>query len=336
MANNLLLIDSDYNEANEFIKGLKEVTKEEWDVGLFVNNRVYGIKRYIKFFFVALKVLLNKKKYRGKTILCWQQFYGIAIAFFCRLFHLKKDFTLVVMTFIYKGKKGILGRIFFEFVKYSITSKYVDKIILTTKSEAEMYSKLFEVPINRFAFAKCGAIEYNPEDFYDANLVDNNYLFSTGRSNRDYNFLINSLKGTEYKLVIACDNLSKVSENNIEIRDDIFGNDMLRYMCNAKAVVISLDNDKIAAGQLVLLHAMNLGVPAIVTKSKGITDDYVINKYNGIVIEKDKESLLKALRLLEEDNVFYDTLRSNSMKDFKENYTYCALGRKVGEILRKV
>ena len=54
MTNNLLLIDSDYDEASEFINGLKETTKEEWEVGLFVNNKVYGIRRYIKFFFSLL------------------------------------------------------------------------------------------------------------------------------------------------------------------------------------------------------------------------------------------------------------------------------------------
>lgn len=333
LTNNLLLIDSDYDEASEFINGLKETTKKEWEVGLFVNNKVYGIRRYIKFFWVALKVLINKKKYSGKTILCWQQFYGIAIAFFCRLFHLKKDFTLVVMTFIFKEKKGKLGRIFFEFVKYSITSKYVDKIILTTRSEAEMYSKLFNIPVSRFAFSKCGAIEYNPDDFYDEKLVNDDYLFSTGRSNRDYNFLIDSLKGTEYNLVIACDNIPKASEKNIEIRDDIFGHDMLRYMRNAKAVIISLDNDKIAAGQLVLLHAMNMGVPVIVTKSKGVTDDYVLNGYNGLIIEKKSESLLNALDLIYSDVELYEIIKKNSINEFKNNYTYYASGKNVGNIL---
>ncbi len=33
---------------------------------------------------------------------------------------------------------------------------------------------------------------------------------------------------------------------------------------------------------------MNMGVPVIITKSHGITDDYVKNNYNGLIIEKQK------------------------------------------------
>lgn len=78
---NVLIIDSDYDEASGFIKGLQEITQEKWKVALYENNKIYGIRRYIKFFTVALKTILSASEYEGKTVLCWQQFYGIAIAF---------------------------------------------------------------------------------------------------------------------------------------------------------------------------------------------------------------------------------------------------------------
>lgn len=163
------------------------------------------MKRYIKFFTLALKTVMSAQQYEGKTVLCWQQFYGIAIAFFCRLFHMKKKYQLVIMTFIYKQKKGLAGRLFYHFVKYAITSPYVDKIILTTQSERKKYQEIFGVDEAMFGFAKCGAIEYQPEEFDDNELKKKNYLFSTGRSNRDYSFLMQAIEGTEYQLIIACD-----------------------------------------------------------------------------------------------------------------------------------
>ena len=42
--NNVLLIDSDYEEAKDFVKGLEEATNDKWDVALHENNKVYGIK----------------------------------------------------------------------------------------------------------------------------------------------------------------------------------------------------------------------------------------------------------------------------------------------------
>lgn len=95
--------------------------------------------------------------------------------------------------------------------------------------------------------------------------------------------------------MLACDMLNEESHNNIEVRKNTFGKEMLRYMRNAKVVVIALDDDTIAAGQLVLLHAMNMGVPVIITRSHGVTDDYVIDHYNGLIIDKTEESLLTAL-----------------------------------------
>lgn len=336
MPDNVLIIDSDYEEANGFVKGLKESTKEDWIVALHENNKVYGLRRYIKFFLVAAKTVLSASKYRGKTVLCWQQFYGIAIAFFSRLFHVKKKYTLVIMTFIYKPKNGIAGKIFYKFVKYAITSKYVDKIILTTQSEAKLYKDIFHVDEKLFGFAECGAVEYDPNHFEDSSLKKQNYLFSTGRSNRDYDFLIDALKDTEYHLVIACDTLNRDNTDNIEIHHDIFGEDMLRYMRNSRAVVIALDDDKIAAGQLVLLHAMNMGVPVIITRSHGVTDDYVINEYNGLVIEKTKESLLDALHKVFYDDNLYKNLCENGKKEFATKYTYYAVGKKVGKILKSI
>ena len=336
VSDNVLLIDSDYEEASGFVKGLEEATNEKWKVALYENNKIYGLKRYIKFFTVAIKTVLSSNKYAGKTVLCWQQFYGIAIAFFCRILHVKKKYRLIIMTFIYKPKNGIAGKLFYKFVKYAVTSKYVDKIILTTQSEAKLYKDIFGMDDKLFAFAQCGALEYDPAKFDDASLKKKNYLFSTGRSNRDYSFLINALEDTEYHLVIACDKLNAESKKNIEIHKDIFGEDMLRYMRNARAVVIALDDDKIAAGQLVLLHAMNMGVPVVITRSHGVTDDYVINEYNGLIIEKDKESLLTALHRIYYDKDLYSALCENGKNEFTNKYTYRAAGKKVGEILKSL
>lgn len=333
MANNVLLIDSDYDEAIPFVQGLKEETGEEWDIVLEQNNKIYGIRRYLKFFVVALKIFFERKKYANKTVLCWQQFYGIAIAFFCRFFHVKKCFKLVIMTFIYKPKSGLAGKIFNTFIKYAITSQYVDKIILTTKSERRLYAEEFGVDENLFAFAHCGAIEYDPTQFDDDKLKEQDYFFSTGRSNRDYDFLIDAFTKSPYKLVIACDKLKRDKCKNVEIHNDIFGNKMLKYMRNSKAVVIALDNAEIAAGQLVLLHAMNMGTPVIITKSHGVTDDYVIDGYNGIVVSKDEESLMKAIRKIDNDVNLHDKLSQNGVNEFKLKYTYYASGKEVGRIL---
>lgn len=190
MAEYILLIDSNDEEAEGFVRGLEEATASPWEVELYPNNTTYGLRRYLKFFTVALHVVTHPARYSGKTLLCWQQFYGIAIAFFCRLFHLKKRFRLVIMTFIYKPRSGFAGRLFERFVRYAVTSDAVDRILLTTRAEAPRYAETFGLPLSRFGFAHCGSIPHDPAAYDDPALKAQGYYFATGRSNRDYDFLI--------------------------------------------------------------------------------------------------------------------------------------------------
>ena len=39
MPQNVLIIDSDYDEARDFVKGLRETTHEKWKVALHENNK---------------------------------------------------------------------------------------------------------------------------------------------------------------------------------------------------------------------------------------------------------------------------------------------------------
>lgn len=96
---------------------------------------------------------------------------------FLQIISYEKKYQLVIMTFIYKQKKGLAGRLFYHFVKYAITSPYVDKIILTTQSERKKYQEIFGVDEAMFGFAKCGAIEYQPEEFDDNELKKKTIFF---------------------------------------------------------------------------------------------------------------------------------------------------------------
>ena len=59
MAEYILLIDSNYEEAEGFVRGLEEATASPWEVELYPNNKTYGLRRYLKFFTVALHVVTH-------------------------------------------------------------------------------------------------------------------------------------------------------------------------------------------------------------------------------------------------------------------------------------
>lgn len=285
------------------------------------------------FFTVALRVVLQHRRYSGKMLLCWQQFYGIAIAFFCRLFHMKKRFSIVIMTFIYKPKHGIVGNFFETFVRYAVTSPYIDQILLTTRSERELYSDLFDLPASKFGFAHCGSLPHDPSLYEDPELRKENYYFATGRSNRDYPFLIRAFQNRPQKLLIACDTFPACNEKNIIVDHCLFGDAMLRRMKNARAVLLAFDNDQIAAGQLTILTAMSLGVPVILTHTHGLADDYIINGFSGIIVPKSETALQHAMEQLESDASYAEALSKNEIHEFNTRFTYYHAGKEVGAAL---
>ena len=312
MAEYILLIDSNYEEAEGFVRGLEEATASPWEVELYPNNKTYGLRRYLKFFTVALHVVTHPARYSGKTLLCWQQFYGIAIAFFCRLFHLKKRFRLVIMTFIYKPRSGFAGRLFERFVRYAVTSDAVDRILLTTRAEAPRYAETFGLPLSRFGFAHCGSIPHDPAAYDDSALKAQGYYFATGRSNRDYDFLIRAFRGRPETLCIACDVLAPCPEPNIQVEQNLFGEAMLRRMRNARAVLFAFENDQVASGQLTFLTAMDLD---------GVT---------GLVGPKEEAALHEAMDRLAADPAFAARLSANAEQAFRTRFTYYHAGKEVG------
>ena len=44
----------------------------------------------------------------------------------------------------------------------------------------------------------------------------------------------------------------------------------------------------ISVGQITLLQVMQLGKPVILIQSQGLTNNYVVNNENGIIVEKEK------------------------------------------------
>jgi glycosyltransferase involved in cell wall biosynthesis len=316
-----------------FIDGLEKTTGKKWHIKSYVSNedrgRFAGIIRACKYFYFSLLIFLQRKKY--KNVVAWQQFYGLLLAFYCRLFCVKKTFSLIVMMFIYKEKPGILGSVYRKFITYIIKSKYIDKIIVFSANEVNYYAGLFSVDPSLFVYIPLG-IEPVTDLTEDENLLKQQYILSVGRSNRDYDFLLDALKNTPYKVKILSDTLQQVSLSNIEIHNDVFGKEMFHYMNNCFCVVIPLMNPQISSGQLVLLNAMQLGKPVIVTESEGISD-YIVDRYNGLIIKKEKEALLAALQLLYSDTELYRTIAENGKFEYEKKYSIKQLGVNVGEVI---
>ena len=325
---NLLLTDFVVDKDWVFLKHLGE---SDWICIGKQSTRLHdsflkNLVRYAIYFIFPLQFVFKRSCY-GK-IVAYQQFFGLNFAFWCRVFHLKKRNDLTVMTFIYKKKLGRAGLLYHKYMSYVVTSQYIDRFICFSKEECAYYANLFGVDKSKFIFCPLGKEEPLVKD-----VKDEGYIFATGLSNRDYDFLVDALKYTDYRCVIACDAYKlKDCPANTSVLNNCYGESMLNLMAHCHCVVVPLKDLRISSGQLVVLQAMSLGKPVICTHADGIID-YVENEVTGYLIDNKKEQLLSALHRLYEHKGDYDAIAKNARVSYLNNFTVEAMFRRIAHVI---
>lgn len=330
---NAILVDFKAPTNWEFHQGVEEATGEDWIIEKSVSNRNHGNAfqkaiRYAKYFLTPLKVAIHKNEYL--KILAWQQFYGLILAFYFRLFNVKKTPPITVMMFIYKPKSNGRG-VYERFIRYCVTSSYIHKLVVFSEREVPYYANLFGVSEEKFLAAKFSTADRTKQIPIGEK---GNYFLSAGRSNRDYSFLM-SVWNQYRKLKIIDDSLKEKAESsNIEILKDCHGDDYFRLLSNCYAVIIPLADTHISSGQLVILQAMMYGKPVIVTQNDTV-GDYIVDGKDGIIIDKTKEALYNAISKLE-NLEYYNRMSVTERKHFEEKFSLYGTGFLAGKTFERM
>lgn len=333
---NVALFDSSQEEARDFIKGLEESTHLPWEAKVLTANqgrktKLGNLIRYMKYFVFPFQVFLHRKKYQH--IVGWQAFYGLLFAFYCRLFHVQKVNSLLIKNFIYKPKKGWIGKIYFSFMRYIVKSKYVDIFVCSSQNFCDYCAEVFQEPKERFVYLPFGVNDFTK-------LVDmskaatNDYILALGRSNRDWDFLIDSLAGSQYPVRIVCDELHKEHlPEHIKIYNNVWQEESYEFIRNCRLMIIPILDGRIVAGETVLLQAMSFSKPIIITEPSCLADDYVTDGETGLVVPKEKDALLAAVHKLFEDEALYRKLSDNCRRLYEEKHSLYSFGINVGNTL---
>lgn len=329
---NIILIDAPTPSNWEFIEKIKIKTKLKWEIrykeGRVSTPRFKRIYNYITF------PLTTLWKVKLKYVIAWQQFYGLFLVLYNKLCPIQKDLSVVIMTFIYKKRKGIIGYLYYKFIYYILESKSLQKLVVFSKNEINYYSKIFPKVKAKFEYVPLG-IGTITGVYQDNDLNKQKYIFTAGSSNRDYKFLISSINQTNYNLKIACTGLDISHGNNIEILHGIHGQAMFQYLYNAYIVVIPLQDLEISSGQLMILQALQLGKPIIVTNNKGVYD-YILNKQTGFIIPNTYNKLIQTIDLLYQDSELYNKISNAQKAYFKDHFSIEKLGENIANIIQMI
>lgn len=336
--NNLILADCDEEEIKSFAEGLQSAIGEKFEIKNKEcngsHNLINNIKRYVSYFIYPFKFFINRKKYN--YIIGWQQFFALFFVFYCNLFHVKKENIVVVCNFTYKEKGFLVKKIYRRFIKFCIDNEYLDYIHVLSKKYAQKCSKEFNVPLNKFITTTFGLPD-TYEKWKDSKVEYNNYSLAIGRSNRDYDFLINVWKkiSNDQKLLIICDQYktNKKLPDNIIIRNDITGDKQFPYIMNCKLMIIPLKNGDICSGDTVLLKAMSYYKTVVVTEPSTLCEMYIKNEKNGICLSKNVEKFANEMEKLLKNEKKINEIGQEARKSFIDNFSRESMGMKIGELI---
>lgn len=333
---NIVLCDCEQEEIFDIVDELQNVMKVSFEIGSCICNegagRLLNIKRYITYILYPLKYFLRRDNY--KYVIGWQQFFALFFSFYCRIFHLKKKNIVVALNFTYKKKKGIIGRVYKAYMEYCLDSKYMDYIHVPSENYAKLCANEFNIPFSKFIVTTFGLPDTYSQ-WKNSKVDYNNYSFSIGRSNRDFDFLIEAWKKmpSNELLVIASDSYKTKSNlpQNIIHRRDICGDRQFPYIANCKMMIIPIDDGTICSGDTVLLKAMSYERAVVVTSPSTLAEMYVEDNVNGILVEKEIDNFVSIVSNLINNPIKMEKLGIAARKYYKEFFSRRSMGRKIAE-----
>jgi glycosyltransferase involved in cell wall biosynthesis len=158
-----------------------------------------------------------------------------------------------------------------------------DLIVCNTLPVIDSIKERYPKVTNSVAYARWGGT--GDRDVETSS--DGGYIFSGGRTNRDFATVFEAILQLDSPAVIVADKTvdfpSDVPEH-VRIYRDIPLEDFQGLLQGARIVVVALKRGDISSGQVVLNRAMRSGKPVVVTATAGM-DEYVTDGKDAVLVE---------------------------------------------------
>ena len=230
---------------------------------------------------------------------------------------------LVLPGFIYTdSNQSVLAN--FKMAYYHRVLRYTDVVICHSHLEVEKNKIRFAGAATEFVYFPYATHVSGASDRSSAE-SDTSFVVSAGRSGRDYELLIEAVRGMNLDLHIVCDQFPEALRaglpSNVTILDDCYGDCYFDELIKCRFVVLPLSVNDISAGQMVLLQAMALGKPVIITRT-ATTIDYVQDGDGVLLVEpKDNSAMSHAIQRLHADDSLRHNLGKQASEIFAKRYS---------------
>jgi len=265
-------------------------------------------------------------------VVAWEGKNGFPLALIRSVLGMREP-RMVILTYI---QRGVVTH-FAAMTRFALKS--VDHLTVTSKWEAVYYSEMLGIPKNKITFCPLGW--YDSGTVCTESLVTQNedFIFASGRSYRDYVTFAAALEGIESKVVI---NARKFNLKGIDFPSHVVINDLLpmqqfwELLVQARFVVVPLMDVPHAAGDGHIVQAMAAGKAVIATRGPS-TETYVEEGITGLLVPPyDVTRLRQAIKYLLTHPEEAEQMGRNARKKYEERYTFSAFAQRVHDVLEKV
>lgn len=336
---NVVLADCPSEEISSLLDGMNSATHNEYkcisEVACGIRTGLISeLKRYSAYFAAAWHAYKRRNEYN--IVVGWQQFYALIFCFYCNVFRVKKENTVVALNFTYREKKGMIGKIYAWFMHKCVIGGYMDYIHVLSEEYADVISSNLKFPREKIIVTPFGV-----DDIYSRwrhsqapeGYRKNGYALSIGRSNRDFDLLIDIWKTIDFPLIIISDTYvpPKTLPDNVIVISNVAGDEQYPYIMNAKLAIIPIKDGQICSGDTVLLTTLSFEKTVVVTAPSTLAEMYIENGKNGYLVSKSPLEITSLIRDIITGKK--PETGKNARKSYLDNFSRFSMGKKVSEII---
>jgi glycosyltransferase involved in cell wall biosynthesis len=226
----------------------------------------------------------------GPTLAAW-------CALFARLLGVKV--AILAHSFNFVTLPGPLKTAVFRFAL-----QRVNRFVVFSRIEREIYSKAFHRPIEQFDFVHWG-VQPPKVDSREEPIEAGDYVVAIGGNARDYRTLLEAARAMpdlRFALVVRPESLKGlVVPSNASVHCNIAFSESMNLLQYSRFMVLPLVSAEVPCGHVTLVAAMHLGKAMVVTNSCGV-HDYAAESENALLVDVGSpEALIRGIRRLWED-----------------------------------
>ena len=158
-------------------------------------------------------------------------------------------------------------------------------------------------------------------------------MLAAGRSGRDYRTLFEAVRGRDIRLHVVCDSTDALAGLDVPpkvvVLRNCYGSAYINELAGASIVAVPLAVNDISAGQMVMIQAMALGKPVVVTRTP-TTQEYVTDNVQALLVPRaDPAAMRSAIEALLSSPERIDEMGRAGLQTFEEKFSMRSYVRNV-------